>query len=85
VRCIYRVAELWTGFGGDLADLEATFMVFEGPIVVLTIAALTVFHSGRVFSDLWTPAGKDVRSMGQLTDDNASTDHLAEQKWNSAA
>jgi len=78
VRCIYRVAELWTGFGGALIDHEATCMVSEGPMIVLAVAALTVFHPGRVFSDLWIPAGKGVRSMGELTDDNASTDHLAE-------
>ena len=51
VRCIYRVAELWTGFGGDLADQEATFMVFEGPMIVFAFAALTVFHPDRVFSN----------------------------------
>jgi len=77
VRCIYRVAELWTGFGGALIDHEATFMVFEGPMIVLAVAALTVFHPGRVFSDLWIPADKGVRSTGELTRDDASTYHLA--------
>ena len=79
VRCIYRVAELRTGFGGDLADHEAAFMVLKGPMIVLAVVALPVFRPDRVFSDLWTPAGKGFRSMGKLTHDNASTDHLAEQ------
>lgn len=46
MRCIYCVAELWAAFGRDLADHEATFMVFEGPMIVLAVAALTVFHRG---------------------------------------
>lgn len=62
VRCIYRVAELWEGFSGHLANDEATFMIFEGPLIILALTAMTVFHPGRVFDDLWVPAGKGVRS-----------------------
>jgi hypothetical protein len=85
VRCIYRVAELWDGFSGDLANHEATFMIFEGPMIILAVAALTFFHPGRVFSDLWVPAGKGVRSMGKLAEDQASSVHLTEQEWNNTA
>jgi len=69
VRCIYRVAELWDGFGGKLANHESTFMVFEGPMIIIAVAAITVFHPGRVFGDFWGPAGKGVRSMGKMRED----------------
>jgi hypothetical protein len=65
VRCIYRVAELWDGFSGHLANDEATFMVFEGPFIITALVAMTVFHPGRVFSDLWVPAGKGMRTNGR--------------------
>ncbi|KAG9387774.1 RTA protein [Pyrenophora tritici-repentis] len=57
IRCIYRVAELWDGFNGKLANREATFMVFEGPMIFFAVSALTVFHPGRISGDLWVPAG----------------------------
>lgn len=62
IRCIYRVAELWGGFDSHLANDEATFMIFEGPMIILAVAAMTIFHPGRVFDNLWVPAGKGVRS-----------------------
>ncbi|KAF2999308.1 hypothetical protein E8E13_004780 [Curvularia kusanoi] len=62
VRCVYRVAELWDGFGGHLANHEASFMVFEGPLIILAVAAMTLFHPGRVFGALWGPAGRGERT-----------------------
>lgn len=85
VRCIYRVAELWEGFSGRLANDEVTFMIFEGPLIILAVTALTAFHPGRVFGDLWAPAGKGMRSMGKLTDDVESSVQLTETEWNSTA
>ncbi|KAF2651402.1 RTA1-domain-containing protein [Lophiostoma macrostomum CBS 122681] len=61
VRCLYRVAELWDGFSGHLANEEATFMIFEGPMIILAVTAMTIFHPGRVFGDLWAPAGQGIR------------------------
>ncbi|KAJ4379108.1 hypothetical protein N0V86_005150 [Didymella sp. IMI 355093] len=71
VRCVYRVAELWDGFGGRLANHEASFMVFEGPMVFLAVTALTWFHPGRVFGDLWGPAGRGERTCGRLADEGS--------------
>jgi len=85
VRCIYRVAELWDGFNGHLANDEVTFMIFEGPMVILAVTALTIFHPGRVFGDLWVPAGKGVRSIGKLSDDREASIQLTETEWNSTA
>jgi hypothetical protein len=85
VRCIYRVAELWDGFSGHLANDEVTFMIFEGPMIILAVTAITVFHPGRVFGDLWVPAGKGIRSMGKLADDREASVQLTETEWNSTA
>lgn len=71
VRCIYRVAELWEGFGGHLANHEASFMVFEGPMIILAVAGLTWFHPGRVFGEVWGPAGRGERTHGKLADEGS--------------
>jgi len=71
VRCVYRVAELWEGFGGHLANHEASFMVFEGPMVILAVASLTWFHPGRVFGNLWGPVGRGERTHGKLADEGS--------------
>tara|TARA_R110002003_G_scaffold233_7_gene16881 strand:- start:3385 stop:3600 length:216 start_codon:yes stop_codon:yes gene_type:complete len=60
-------------------------MIFEGPLIILAVTALTAFHPGRVFGDLWAPAGKGMRSMGKLTDDVESSVQLTETEWNSTA
>jgi len=83
VRCIYRVVELWDGFSGKLANEETTFIIFEGPMIFFAVAALTVFPPGRVFGDLWVPAGKGARSMGKLGEGEASSIQLTEHEWNS--
>ncbi|KAF2128512.1 RTA1-domain-containing protein [Dothidotthia symphoricarpi CBS 119687] len=84
VRCIYRVAELWEGFGGHLANHEASFMVFEGPAIILAVCAMTIFHPGRIFGDLWIPAGKGVVTMNKLNNDESSV-QLTETQWNHTA
>ncbi|KAF2181845.1 RTA1-domain-containing protein [Zopfia rhizophila CBS 207.26] len=63
IRSVYRVAELQEGFSGHLANDEATFMIFEGPMIILAVAAMTWFHPGRVFGNLWVPAGLGTRSQ----------------------
>ncbi|KAF3038074.1 hypothetical protein E8E12_001230 [Didymella heteroderae] len=77
VRCIYRVAELWEGFGGHLANHEASFMVFEGPMVIIAVAGLTWFHPGRVFGNLWGPAGRGERTSGGKVGNDGSEVSLA--------
>lgn len=71
VRCVYRVAELWEGFSGHIANHEASFMVFEGPLIILAVAGMTVFHPGRVFDELWVPAGKGLRTIGKLAEEGS--------------
>jgi hypothetical protein len=83
VRCIYRVAELWEGFSGHLANDEATFMVFEGPFIIIALTAMTVFHPGRVFDNLWVPAGKGVRSVGKNFSSPSTTELSEGAEWTS--
>jgi hypothetical protein len=85
VRCIYRVAELWDGFGGKLANHESTFMIFEGPMIIIAVAAITVFHPGRVFGDFWIPAGKGVTSTGKLAEDSDASVALTNTEWRDTA
>ncbi|KAF2446176.1 RTA1-domain-containing protein [Karstenula rhodostoma CBS 690.94] len=61
IRSVYRVAELWDGFQSHLANDEVTFMIFEGPLIIIALMMMTAFHPGRIFDDLWIPAGKGYR------------------------
>jgi hypothetical protein len=85
VRCFYRVAELWDGFSGHLANDEVTFMILEGPMIIGAVALMTIFHPGRIFGNLWISAGKRVRSVAKDFDDSASTTELSHgSEWESA-
>jgi hypothetical protein len=53
VRCVFRVAELKEGFNGHLANDEVTFMILEGPMIMVAGVALTVFHPGWVLGGAW--------------------------------
>lgn len=62
IRSLYRVVELSGGFGGALANNQATFMVLEGPMLILAVLAMTVFHPGICFNEHWAAAGWRLRS-----------------------
>jgi hypothetical protein len=53
IRCIFRVAELQAGFSGPLANNETLFMILEGPMIIIAVLALTVFHPGLAFTGNW--------------------------------
>lgn len=64
IRCIYRCVELNQGFSGRLANDEVTFMVLEGPMIMIASALLMVWHPGFAFKGRWNEAawktnGKD--------------------------
>jgi hypothetical protein len=61
IRSLYRVIELSGGFGGALANNQATFMVLEGPMVIIAVLAMTVFHPGMCFNGHWAAAGWRLR------------------------
>jgi hypothetical protein len=51
IRCVFRVAELWDGFSSDLANDEVMFMIFEGPMIMIAVLALTICHPGIAFGN----------------------------------
>lgn len=38
-------------------------MVFEGPMIIIAVTALTVFHPGRVFDGLWKESGHGSKGV----------------------
>jgi hypothetical protein len=72
VRCVYRVAELHGGFGGKLANNQATFLIFEGPLIMIAGLALVIFHPGVCFSGAWKAAGW---GKGAGTDEKSPAEH----------
>lgn len=65
IRSIYRVAELQGGFSSKIANSQATFMIFEGPFMILAVTLLTIFHPGRIFDGLWVAAGQTKTSLSK--------------------
>jgi hypothetical protein len=72
VRCVYRVAELHGGFGGKLANNQTTFLIFEGPMVMVAGLALVIFHPGVCLSGAWKAAGW---GKGAGTDEKSPVEH----------
>jgi len=46
IRSCYRLAELRGGFHGTLANNEVLFMILEGPMIIISVLLLNVFHPG---------------------------------------
>jgi len=62
IRSVYRVIELNAGFDGKLANNEPSFMILEGPMIILAVFALTVLHPGSSFAGRWNEANWSFRS-----------------------
>ena len=61
-RCIYRVVELQEGFDSEIANHEASYIVFESAFIAIAATALTVLHPGPVFRSAWKDANWTFRS-----------------------
>ena len=61
IRLVYRVAELQQGFSGPIPNDEVSFMILEGPIIVLAVLAMTVLHPGIAFGGKWSSAAWSVK------------------------
>jgi RTA1 like protein len=46
-RCIYRIAEFFEGFTGEVYTHEVYFYVFEATIMFINTTMLNIFHPGR--------------------------------------
>jgi hypothetical protein len=64
-RSVYRVAELQQGFNGPIANDEVSFMILEGPMVILAVLVMTVLHPGIAFGGKWSSAAWSVKQSGK--------------------
>lgn len=79
IRSVYRIVELQGGFSGKVANDQASFMVLEGPMIILAVLALTVSHPGRVFDGLWKLSGQGTRGNSGYTQNAAFVDDEQEE------
>ncbi|TEA15886.1 Sphingoid long-chain base transporter RSB1 [Colletotrichum sidae] len=61
IRSVYRVAELQEGFNGPIANDEVSFMILEGPMIILALLAVTVLHPGIGFGGQWSDAAWSLK------------------------
>ena len=66
VRSIFRVAELWQGFSGDLWNNETDFLVLDGAMMALAALCLTVLHPGVAFGGQWQAANWNFKSVKKV-------------------
>lgn len=60
-RSIFRAAELWGGFSGDLWNDETDFLVLDGAMVGLASVLLCALHPGTAFEGQWAGANWNLR------------------------
>jgi hypothetical protein len=53
--------ELQGGFDGTIASNEPSFMVLEGPMIIVATFSLTVLHPGFAFGGNWEAASWSLR------------------------
>jgi hypothetical protein len=64
-RSIFRVVELWEGFGGKLWNDEVLFMVFDGAMVGFASIILTALHPGPAFKSEWAASNWTFRGRSR--------------------
>lgn len=63
IRSIYRCAELWGGFRGELfKNHEATFIVLEGVMIAIASLCLTILHPAICFQGVWHEVNFNFRA-----------------------
>lgn len=60
-RSIFRAAELWGGFSGDLWNDETDFLILDGAMVSLASLLLCALHPGTAFKGTWRAANWNLR------------------------
>ena len=52
IRCVYRIAEMANGWGNSIMQDEGEFIAFEGVMILIATAALTICHPGFLFPEM---------------------------------
>ncbi|KAI1565973.1 RTA1 domain containing protein [Pyrenophora tritici-repentis] len=65
-RCIYRIPELTGGWRSELMREEFDFIILEGVMVAIAVAALTIFHPGYCFPALANASSSDSTTRGKV-------------------
>jgi RTA1 like protein len=61
LRSFYRLVELEGGFDSAAANNQPAFMVLEGPMIIIAVTALAIFHPGYGFNGRWADANWTFR------------------------
>ncbi|KAH7150464.1 RTA1 like protein-domain-containing protein [Dactylonectria estremocensis] len=73
IRCIYRIAEMAGGWGNHIMQDEASFLVLDASLVLVTSALLTIFHPGLLFPQMRTggasPAAVEAEKSGESSNE----------------
>lgn len=77
IRCAYRIPELTGGWRSELMRNETDFIVLEGVMIVISVAALTIFHPGFCFPALGNTIGKKRRGEKGTPNDTSGEPSLA--------
>jgi hypothetical protein len=75
-RCCYRVAELNQGFTGSVTYNQPLFVGFEGVLMVLSVAALAIFHPAFCISEVMNSS----KSLGFVDGDGIGLTSLDESR-----
>ncbi|TKA82882.1 hypothetical protein B0A55_01174 [Friedmanniomyces simplex] len=62
IRSIFRAAELWGGFAGNLWNNETDFLVLDGAMIALASVCLAALHPGAAFGGQWNAANWSFRA-----------------------
>lgn len=69
IRSIFRVAELWQGFTGNLWNDETDFLVLDGTMMAIATLCLTATHPGLAFGGQWQAADWNFRGRKNVSND----------------
>jgi len=81
IRCVYRIPEPTGGWRSELMRNEAEFIALEGVMIVISVAALTIFHPGYCFPALANTIGKNKSlSQEKSIDESSDAEMIAGRK-----
>jgi hypothetical protein len=61
-RCAYRIPELTDGWGSELMRQETEFIILEGVMIAIAVAAMTIAHPGYCFPAMTKKPNEKIAS-----------------------